>query len=321
MNIKVKRFLKKIWALLLASFNGFTNDRGLKLSASLAYYTVFSLAPMLILIISLTSFFYGKDAIEGQVFSQLKAFVGDTAAAQIQDVIKNLQLSGKTNIALIAGIVTLVVGATGIFLEIQDSINIIWRVKAKPKRGWVKMLKNRFLSFSLIISLGFLLMVSLIINGIIVALQTKLQYYFPDITILVVNGLNILVTFLVISFLFAIIFKFLPDVKISWKDVRTGAFFTAILFMIGRYAIGLYIESSGTTSVYGAAGSIIIILLWIYYTSAILYFGAEFTQVYAEQSGSRIEPADYAIHIEQIERRVDVDVLPPQNPQLKKDTK
>ena len=321
MNIKVKRFLKKIWALLLASFNSFTNDRGLKLSASLAYYTVFSLAPMLILIISLTSFFYGKDAIEGQVFSQLKAFVGDTAAAQIQEVIKNLQLSGKTNIALIAGIVTLVVGATGIFLEIQDSINIIWRVKAKPKRGWVKMLKNRFLSFSLIISLGFLLMVSLIINGIIVALQTKLQYYFPDITILVVNGLNILVTFLVISFLFAIIFKFLPDVKISWKDVRTGAFFTAILFMIGRYAIGLYIESSGTTSVYGAAGSIIIILLWIYYTSAILYFGAEFTQVYAEQSGSRIEPADYAIHIEQIERKVDVDVLPPQNPQLKKDTK
>ncbi|TZF85752.1 YihY/virulence factor BrkB family protein (plasmid) [Pedobacter sp. BS3] len=321
MNIKIKRFLKKIWALLLASFNGFTNDRGLKLSASLAYYTVFSLAPMLILIISLTSFFYGKDAIEGQVFSQLKAFVGDTAAAQIQDIIKNLQLSGKTNIALIAGIVTLVVGATGIFLEIQDSINIIWRVKAKPKRGWVKMLKNRFLSFSLIISLGFLLMVSLIINGIIVALQTKLQYYFPDITILVVNGLNILVTFLVISFLFGIIFKFLPDVKISWKDVRTGAFFTAILFMIGRYGIGLYIESSGTTSVYGAAGSIIIILLWIYYTSAILYFGAEFTQVYAEQSGSRIEPADYAIHIEQIERKVDVDVLPPQNPQLKKDTK
>lgn len=317
MKIFNREFLKKIWKVVIATFSGFINDNGLKLSASLAYYTVFSIAPLLILIISLISVFLGHDAIENKVYPQIVSFVGRDAALQIQEIIKNLQLSGKTGIAVISGVVTLIIGATSMFLEIQDSINIIWRVKAKPKRGWVQMLKNRFLSFSLIISLGFLMLVSMVVNIIILAVSNRLEHFLPDLTIWIFNGINLAVAFVVISALFAIIFKFLPDVEIKWKDVRSGAIFTALLFMLGKYLIGLYIQYSAQTSTYGAAGAIIIILLWVYYTAAILYIGAEFTQVYAEASGSIIQPADYAVHVEQTEIEHVVKKLPPQNPEIK----
>jgi membrane protein len=313
-----KTYLKKIWKIIAATFHGFVADDGLKHSASLAYYTVFSIAPLLILVISLAGFFLGQDAITNNLYPQIKNYVGAQAAVQIQDMIKNLQLSGKTGLAVIIGIVTLLVGASSIFVEIQDSLNIIWRVKAKPKRGWVKLLTNRFLSFSLIISLGFLLLVSLVVNILILSLSNRLMNIVPGVTVWLLNGINIGLTFIVISILFAIIFKFLPDVKIRWKDVRYGAFFTAILFMIGRYLIGLYVEFSATSfSAYGAAGSLIVILVWIYYTAAILYMGAEFTQVYAEARGCRIEPAEYAVAVRQTEVEVEVKTLPIQNPEIK----
>jgi membrane protein len=311
LKVLTKNFWKESWQMLLATFNGFTNDKGLKLSASLAYYTIFSIAPLLILIISLVSVFYGDDAMQDKIVPQISDLVGTKAAMQIQEMIQNLQISGKTGIAVVIGVTTLIIGATTVFLEIQDSINMIWRVKAKPKKGWLQMLKNRFLSFSLIISLGFLLLASLVINGIIVAMQNTLIKVFPHTTIFIFDLINLGVTFLIISFLFGIIFKFLPDVKIPWKSVRIGAFFTAVLFMLGRYIISIYIEKAGTASAYGAAGSLIIILLWIYYISAILYFGAEFTRVYADKSGCSIEPADYAVHVEQTEVEKNVDFIPP----------
>ncbi|KAA9356365.1 YihY/virulence factor BrkB family protein [Larkinella humicola] len=309
---KYKKFFSDAWTLLLGAFNGFMDDRGLKLSAALAYYTVFSLAPLLVLLISITSIFYGQEAIRGQVFSQINGLVGNQAAIQIQEMIKSVELSGKTNVALVTGIFTLILGATSIFVEIQDSINLIWRVKAKPKRGWVKLLKDRLLSSSLIVSLGFLLVVSLIVNGIILALSDTLTRYFPDLAVIFVETLNFLISFGVITVLFGVIFKVLPDAKIAWKDIRWGAIFTALLFMLGRYLIGLYIETTSTGSTYGAAGSLIVILVWIYYTAAILYFGAEFTQVYAEHYGIKIEPADYAVYVEQQEREREVRTLPPQ---------
>ncbi|WCT12385.1 YihY/virulence factor BrkB family protein [Mucilaginibacter jinjuensis] len=311
-----KEYLSRWWCVLKATFMGFINDNGLKLSASLAYYTVFSIAPLLILVISLAGLFLGHDAITNSIYPEIKGYVGSQAAVQIQDMLKNLELSGKTGVAVVFGVITLMVGASSIFIEIQDSLNIIWRVKAKPKKGWLKLVQNRFLSFSLIVSLGFLLLVSMILNLLILALSAKLVHFLPGITVWVINGINIAIAFIVISVLFGIIFKVLPDVKIKWKDVRSGAFFTAVLFMLGKYAIGLYIELSAKTSVYGAAGSIIIILLWIYYTAAILYIGAEFTQVYAEANGSHIEPADYAVHVKQTEVEQNVKVLPPQNPEL-----
>ena len=317
MSVFSKAYLKKIWKILVATFSGFINDNGLKLSASLAYYTVFSLAPLLILVISLAGLFWGNDAAANKLYPQIAQYVGTQAALQIQDTLKALQFSGKTGIAVIFGIVTLLIGASSIFVEIQDSLNMIWRVKAKPKKGWLKLLQNRFLSFSLIVSLGFMLLVSLIINFLMDALSKKLLHFLPYVTNLLIKGINLGITLIVIATLFGIIFKVLPDVKIRWKDVRSGAIFTALLFMLGQYIIGLYLQYTAQSSAYGAAGSIILLLLWIYYTAAILYIGAEFTQVYAEAIGCKIAPADYAVSVVQTEVEHEVKTLPPQNPELK----
>ncbi|WP_184543661.1 YihY/virulence factor BrkB family protein [Mucilaginibacter sp. FT3.2] len=316
MKVFSKEYLKQLWKILVATFSGFASDNGLKLSASLAYYTVFSIAPLLIIVISVAGIFLKHDAATNTLYPQIAKYVGSQAALQIQDALKHLALSGKSGIAVVIGVVTLLLGASSIFIEIQDSLNIIWRVKAKPKSGWKQLLKNRFVSFSLIISLGFLLLASLLINLVMDALNTWLAHFIPDLTRLLLKGINIGITLIVITTLFGIIFKFLPDVKIKWRDVRSGAFFTALLFMLGQYAISLYIQYTAQGSAYGAAGSIIVILVWIYYTSAILYIGAEFTQVYAEASGSHIEPADYAVSVQQTEVERSVKNLPPQNPQL-----
>lgn len=298
--------------IMKGAITGFSDDKGMKLSASLAYYTVFSLAPLLLLVISLAGVFLGREAIQGQVFSEINGLVGNQAAKQVEEMIKNLEQSGKTTLSVIIGFITLLVGATTVFGEMQDSINTIWKVKAKPKRGWVKLIKDRLLSSSLIVSIGFLLIVSLMVNGMLLALSDNLKSLLPDVTVVIFNVINATISFIVITILFGVIFKVLPDVKISWRGVRAGAIFTALLFMLGRVIIGIYIEKTSTGSAYGAAGSLIVILLWVYYTAAILYFGAEFTQSYAQFTGARIEPADYAVHVEQKETEKDVDVLPPQ---------
>src|ERR1700761_934361 len=187
-------YLKKVWKVLVATFTGFINDNGLKLSASLAYYTVFSLAPLLILVISLAGLFLGADAAANRLYPQIAQYVGSQAAVQIQEMLKTLQLSGKTGIAVVIGIITLLVGASSIFVEIQDSLNIIWRVKAKPKKGWLKMLQNRFLSFSLIVSLGFLLLVSLVVNLAINALSDRLEHFLPAGTVTFFDLINLGIT-------------------------------------------------------------------------------------------------------------------------------
>ena len=311
-----KFFEKPFFKIAKATLMGFLDDKGMKLSAALAYYTIFALAPLLLLLISLAGIFLGKDAIQGKVFEELNGLIGASAALQIQDMIKAIELSDKSTFALVIGIFTLFIGATSIFGEIQDSINIIWKVKAKPKKGWLKLLKNRLLSSSLIVSLGFLLIVSLIANGMILAMMDRLSRFLPDMTVWIANILNTAITFIVITILFGAIFKVLPDVKIKWKEVRTGAFFTACLFLIGRFLIGLYISTTATGSTFGAAGSLIVVLVWIYYTAVILYLGAEFTQVYAEYKGHHIEPADFAVAVIQKELEKDVDTLPKQHEDL-----
>lgn len=308
-----RQFIKKLPKVLLATFTGFDEDKGFKLSASLAYYTVFSIGPMLLLMMSLASLFFGQEAIEGKIFGELNGLLGASAAAQVQQIIKNITFSGKTNFALVASIVTLLIGATTVFIEIQDSINMIWKLKAKPKKGWLAFLKNRLLSSSLIISLGFLMIVTLVVNGAIEAFMEMVGRYFSQLTEVLMIIINLIISFFVITILFGIMFKFLPDAKIRWKHVRTGAVFTALLFMVGRYLIGLYIRQTGTESTYGAAGSIVVILVWIYYSAVILYIGAEFTQVYTEAFGGKIEPAEYAVHVQQTEVEKDVEKLPPQH--------
>ena len=308
-----KQAFKNGITIMKAAYTGFSDDMALKFSASLAYYTIFSLAPLLLLLISIAGIVLGKDAIQGKIFGEINGIVGNDAAIQIQDMIKNLEMNGKSTISVIIGAITLIIGATTVFGEIQQSINIIWQVKPKPKKGWLKMIKDRVLSGSMIVTLGFLLLVSLALNGALDALSEHLKHFLPAFTVTLFNVISIIISFVVIAVLFGVIFKVLPDAKISWADVRSGAIFTAVLFMIGRLVIGIYIEKSGTTSTYGAAGSLIVILLWIYYTAAILYFGAEFTRAYADFNGKRIEPADYAVHIEQTEVEKDVAVVPPKH--------
>lgn len=290
-----------------SSFAHFGVDNGLKLSASLAYYTVFSLPPMILIIITSAGFIWGREAIQGEVYREISNLVGSSTALQIQETIKHISLSGETKLATTIGVITLIIGATGVFSEIQDSINTIWGLKAKPKKGLLRFLVNRLLSFSMVITMGFLLMVSLVISAVLAAFGARIEEYFPEVTVYVILIINQIITFLVITLLFATIFKVLPDAKIRWRDVFVGAITTAILFMLGKAAIGFYLGKTAVESTYGAAGSIIILLVWVYYSSIILYFGAEFTHIYAFRYGGRISPNRYAVWVEhkEIEKRPD----------------
>lgn len=296
----MRTWLINTWQILKQTFSDFMDDKVLRMSAALAYYTIFSIAPMLIVIITLCDIFYGRKAIEGSIYVQIKGFVGSDAAAQIQEIIRNASLS-KGSIAKIVGVIALIFGATSVFAEIQDSINYIWRLKAKPKQGLVKMLLTRVLSFSILISMGFILLVSLILNAIMAALSDKFALLFPNLQFAFAYILNLGLTFVITAILFGVIFKILPDARIRWKDIRIGAITTALLFMLGKYAIGFYLGTSHVGTTYGAAGSIVIVLLWVYYSAIILYFGAEFTRVYAQHSGWEIYPNEYAVWIRQVE--------------------
>ena len=272
-------------------------DNVIKYSASLAYYTTLSLAPMLVIIISVSGFLFGKEAMRGEVYSQINGLVGSDAAMQIQKTMQNIHLRGDTPFATIVSLVILLIGATGIFGEMQDSLNKIWGLKTTSKKAWWRLIINRVLSFSLIISMGFVLMVSLILNAVVLTLSGKLNTLIHGIgdtlVPLVDNLLSIVVTWL----LFATIFKILPDAKIKWKDVLIGAFITACLFTLGKIGIGYYLSKSNLATVFGAAGSVIIIMIWVYYSSAILYLGAVFTKVYATNHGGKIFPSEYATWI------------------------
>lgn len=292
---------KGIWDVLKDAFKGFGEDKVPKLSASLAYYTVFSLGPLLIMIIYGCGIIFGRESIEGTVYNQINGFVGKEAADQIQSIIKNVALEGKGGVAAVIGIITLVIGATTVFAEIQDSVNSIWGLKAKPKLGIWKLVKDRLLSFGIIGSLGFLLLVSLGVSAIIDALGDKLKDTFPDVTLIVFYIINLLITLAVTTGLFGVIFKVLPDAKIKWKDVLGGAIATSVLFMIGKLLISLYISKSDIGNAYGAAGSLVILIVWIYYSAIILYFGAEFTKSYALKFGSEIHPSKFAITVKNVE--------------------
>ncbi len=296
-----KLSFKGLWEVLKNSFTGFSDHKVTKISGSLAYYTVFSMGPLLVMVIALCGIFLEKEAAQGEVFNQMKGFLGHDTALQLQGIIEKAAIGDKGIVASIIGGVTLLIGATTVFADIQDSINWIWGIKPKPKRGWLKMLQNRFLSFSVIVSLGFILLVSLGISAVLDGLGNRLQARFSDVSVVFVNVTNTCITFLVISLIFGVIFKVLPDANIRWKDVTSGAMVTALLFMLGKLGISFYIGKSDVGSTYGAAGSLVILLLWTYYSSIILYFGAEFTKAYAMKYGEEIHPNSYAVTTKEVE--------------------
>jgi membrane protein len=299
----MKFSIKDIWSIIKQSFSDFIDNKVFKLSAALAFYTIFSLPAMLIIIVSISDVFYGRAAIEGTLYHEISGFVGTDAALQIQQTIRGAAISPDSKFATIVAIITLLVGATSVFSEIQDSINHIWKLKAKPRKGkgFLRMLINRLLSFSIVVSLGFLLLVSLLVNGAMDALINHLTKMFPELTVIMVYAFNLILTFGITVLLFAMIFKVLPDARIKWKHVRAGAITTATLFMGGKFLIGYYLGHSQLSTTYGTAGSVIVMLLWVYYSAMILYFGAVFTHVYAAHTGTRIYPNNYAVWVQQIE--------------------
>lgn len=296
-----KNFFANVWQLLKKSTSEFIEGSDLKLGASLSYYTIFSLPPLLIIIISLCGVFFGAEAVKGEIYGQIAHLVGKDTAIQIQEMIKNVALSHDTVFATTIGVITLLFGASGVFGEIQDSINRIWGIRAKPNRGFAKLIRNRLISFSMVAVIGFLMLVSLLLNAMVEVLNNKLQDIFPHLSVYMFYTINLVLLFFIITLLFAIVFKTLPDGRVNWKDALIGSTFTAFLFMIGKSAIGFYLGNSKVATTYGAAGSIIIILLWVYYSALILYYGAEFTKVYAFTFGNKIVPNDYAVYVEKKE--------------------
>ena len=292
----MKRF-KKALKLFGEAATAFVLDHGFKLAASLSYYTVFALGPMILIMISLADIFFKKEDVQGKIYNELNVLVGSEAAVQIEQIITNIQGSELSNIGAIVGTIVLLIGTTGVFTEMQESINFIWSVRAKPKKGWLKFLTNRLLSFSLIVGLGFLLLVSLVINAVLGLLSDKLMDKFPEYTVSLFQTVNSGILLLVITLLFAVIFKVLPDATISWKDAFIGSIVTASLFLIGKTLIGYYLGSANLGITYGAAASIIIILIWVYYSALILYYGAEFTKMYALHAGHGIKPKETAVFI------------------------
>lgn len=286
----------------------FHNDGALKMSAALSYYTLFSLAPMLIIVIAVSSIWLGKEAAEGYLYHQFEGMMGTAAALQVQEMIRNVYVSGDTPWVTALGVATLIFGATGVFIEIQDSVNTIWSLKAKPKRGWLKFLKDRLLSFSLVVGIGFLLLVSLSISAMLSVVEDFFTGFFSQ-TAWVASLTSNCISLLTVMWLFSVIFKVLPDAKLKWKDVFIGAFVTTLLFLGGKYLINLYLGKSSVVSAYGAAGAVVLLILWVYYSSIILYFGAEFTKVYANLYGGKIQPSAFAVFIEKKEISADQPVL------------
>lgn len=298
---KLGEIYKKYKTIITNTIDGFLEDKGMKLSAALAYNTIFSLGPLFFIIIFIIGNLFSDLAIDGRIYDALKDIMGSQTAEQIQKIVIGLQ-STSTNVwARIISIVALVIGATGVFTEIQDSLNFIWGVKVKKKKGVIKLLITRLVSFSMIIGLGFLMVVFLMVNTIVIGVSEnfleilQLNKILPEVISKgMLSLVNNIIIFCVLSLLFTIIFKLLPDVRIKTREVWPGAFLTTVLFMLGKYVIGIYVANNKIATLYGAASSVIVILIWIYFSAIILYIGAEFTRSYIEYKNEKIHPNKYA---------------------------
>lgn len=267
------------------------------MGAALAYYAIFSLPPMIIIIINAAGIFYGKSAVEGQIFYFMKDYIGSEGALQVQEMVGNVSQASGLTLATIIGLITLLIAATGAFISLQDSLNFIWRVKPKPKKAILKLLRDRLMSFLLILGITSLLLALVLVQAAFSWLGNHLPIHVEVQQVFLANAVNLALSTLVIAFLFAAVYKFLPDADIQWKDVRVGAGVTAALFTIGKIIIAAYLGSTDVASVYGAAGIIAILLIWVFYSSQILFFGAVFTLVYSRKYGADIYPRHYAVRV------------------------
>ncbi len=282
--------IKTIPTLIYEAYNEMLDDKGFKMAAALSYYAVFSIAPLLIIVIAIAGFVFGDEAVRGQIFYELRNLIGGDGAIMIETMVKGAADKTTGIFATILSAILLVLGSLGVFIELQESLNIIWGVEPKPGRGIWGFIKLRLVSFSMVVVTGFLLMISLIINSAITMIYTFMSEKFPML-LPAAFIFNNLASLIVITLLFALIYKILPDVNISWRYVWLGSIITSVLFTIGKYLIGLYLGSSSFSSTYGAAASLVVLFVWVYYSGLILFFGAELTQLYRKKySNSKLLP-------------------------------
>lgn len=278
MKLRVPSFFKVFWAGL----KGWSKDDVPRLGASLAYYTLFAISPILVIAIAIAGSVFGPDAVRGQIVTEIDGLIGRQGAEAIQSILQSAHRSPTGTFAVIIGTITLIVAASGAFLELQHALNKIFRVKTDPKKSSLeRLILSRLRSFGLVVSIGFVLLVSLLVSAALSALSARIQHSAFGGPVLL-QAINLVVTLAVMTLLFGLIYRFLPDVRLKWRDVWTGAFVTAILFSIGKFLIGLYLGQSSVASSYGAAGSIVVLLVWVYYSAQVILLGAEFTRVYAE---------------------------------------
>lgn len=281
-----KPMSKRLLDLAKTTWQEWTEDNGASLSAALAYYTVFSLAPILVIAVAVAGLIFGREAAQGQLVNELRGFVGEDGAGLIQDMLANAAQPASGGLAAALGLLTLLFGATGAFSELQNSMNHIWDQPRPPKGGFMAWVTTRLVSFLLVAGTGLILLASLIVGAVLTAASQALEG--AGISPAIWQVANYVATFALLTLAFAIIFRTLPDVKVAWRDVWPGAILTSVLFAIARFALGLYLQNNSTVSAYGAAGSLVVLLIWIYFSAQLLFLGAEFTQVYSRLFGSRM---------------------------------
>lgn len=287
--------IRHLPAILKATYKSWMEQDPFRQSAVIAYYAIFSLPALLVIVIAVASFIFEKDVVTGRLSSEISKLMGTSTAKQIEDMIANASIGNKSVIATILAVITILIGATGVFVQLQKSLNMIWEVKpVAGKKAFLKLLQTRLLSFGMILSIGFLLIISLVVTSVISILGDWLTLQLPQLAVFIMQAINFIISFGIITILFAVIYKYLPDAKIRWKDVWSGAIMTSVLFSIGKLALGLYFAKADPTSAYGAAGSIVLIMLWISYSGMIFFFGAEFTRQYTSWGGKEITPAESA---------------------------
>jgi len=287
--------VRAVWSVIKETASDWKEDNASGLAAALAYYTLLSIAPLVVLAVAIAGLAFGEEAARGQISQQISTVVGAQAGESIESIASNAQAPTAGVLSSIIGVIVLLFGASGVFGELQTSLNTIWEVEPKPGRGILGAIKDRFFSFTMVVGVAFLLLVSLLLSAAIAGLGHFLENALPGGEALW-TLLNLAISLGIITVLFALVFKVVPDAEIRWHDVWVGAFVTAVLFTIGKLLIGLYLGKSTLTSSYGAAGSLVALVVWVYYTSQIVFLGAEFTQVYARRFGSRIEPSKNAVH-------------------------
>lgn len=293
----MRKRLRAFWQILKTTFKNWNAKDPFKESAAIAYYAIFSLPGLLVLVITLAGYFFNKGDVTEYIFYEIGDIIGHESGKEVRKVIINAGQIKNSWLAATIGIVTMLVGATGLFAQFQKSLNNIWGVKPDTThhKGWLVMLRTRLFSFGLIVSIAFLLLLSLVVTSLLSVMAEWLRLYFPDGILWVFDILNFVISLSIIALLFALMFKILPDAKIKWRYIWVGAFGTAFLFELGKFALGLYFGNANPGSAYGAAGSIILVLLWVSYSSMIVFFGAEFTRAYTEHYEHKIEPAKYAV--------------------------